>query len=135
GTAWALIVNGAAGANLIEGLLAAPDDRSAGASTAVFTALGLLSAYSWRERRLPPQHGTRSWSPLVAGVVLLGWLGTAGKHTDVFAHLAGFCVGVLLGATAAIPGVRRTLERTPQWLGGALALGAIVAAWAWGLRS
>ena len=44
GTAWALIVNGAAAANLVEGLLAVPDDRSAGASTAVFTALGLPAA-------------------------------------------------------------------------------------------
>lgn len=135
GTAWALIVNGAAAANLIEGLLAAPDDRSAGASTAVFTALGLLSAYSWRERRAIPQHWAHAWAPLVGGVVLLGWLGTAGEHTDVFAHLAGFCVGALLGAAAAVGAVRRVLERTPQWFGGALAIGAIAAAWAWGLRS
>lgn len=135
GTAWALIVNGAAGANLIEGLLAAPDNRSAGASTAVFTALGLLSAYSWRERRQLPQRRAHTWSPLIAGIVLLGWLGTSGEHTDVFAHLAGFSVGVLLGATAAIPVVRRALERMPQWLGGAVALGVIAGAWAWGLGS
>jgi membrane associated rhomboid family serine protease len=135
GTAWALIVNGAAAANLIEGLLAVPDDRSAGASTAVFTALGLLAAYSWWERRHLPQRWARAWGPLIAGVVLLGWFGTAGEHTDVFAHLAGFCVGVLLGTTAAVAAVRRVLERTPQWLGGALALGAIAGAWAWGLRS
>jgi rhomboid protease GluP len=135
GTAWALIVNGAAAANLIEGLLADPHDRSAGASTAVFTALGMLAAYSWRERRSLPQHWAHSWGPLVAGVVLLGWFGTAGAHTDVFAHLAGFCVGVLLGATAAITAVRGVLERTPQWLGGAVALGAIAGAWAWALRS
>jgi rhomboid protease GluP len=135
GTAWALIVNGAAAANLIEGLLATPDDRSAGASTAVFTALGLLAAYSWWERRHLPQHWSRYWGPLIAGVVLLGWFGTAGEHTDVFAHLAGFCVGVLLGTAAAVAAVRRVLERAPQWVGGALALGAIAGAWAWGLRS
>ncbi len=135
GVAWALIVNGAAAANLLEGLLATPDDRSAGASTAVFTALGLLAAYSWRERRRFPQRWAHSWAPLVAGIVLLGWLGTAGEHTDVFAHLAGFCVGVLLGAAAAAPTVRRTLERAPQWLGGLLALGAIAGAWVWGLAS
>ena len=135
GTAWALIVNGGAVANLIEGLLAAPDDRSAGASTAVFTALGLLAAYSWWERRQLPQRWARAWGPLVAGVVLLGWLGTAGEHTDVFAHLAGFCVGVLLGTTAAVAPVRRVLERAPQWIGGALALGAVAAAWALALQS
>jgi rhomboid protease GluP len=135
GVAWALIVNGAACANLLEGLLAAPDDRSAGASTAVFTALGLLAAYSWRERRHLPQRRALAWSPLVAGVVLLGWLGTAGEHTDVFAHLAGFLVGALLGAAAAAGAVRRTLERIPQSLAGAVALGAVVIAWACGLRS
>ena len=134
GIAWALIVNGGAAANLIEGLLAAPQDRSAGASTAVFTALGLLAAYSWRERRRLPQHWAHAWGPLIAGVVLLGWFGTAGEHTDVFAHLAGFCVGVLLGSTAAVEAVRRALERTPQWLGGALALGAIAGAWLLALR-
>ena len=135
GTAWALIVNGAAAANLIEGLLAVPEDRSAGASTAVFTALGLLAAYSWWERRRLPQHWARAWGPLIAGVVLLGWFGTEGEHTDVFAHLAGFCVGALLGTTAAVVPVRRVLERVPQWIGGALALGAIAAAWAFALHS
>ena len=35
-----------------EALLAAADHRSVGASTAVFTALGLMAAYSWRERHL-----------------------------------------------------------------------------------
>ncbi len=135
GTAWALIVNGAACANLVEGVFAAPDDRSAGASTAVFTALGLLAAYSWSERRLLPQRWAHAWGPLIAGAVLLGWFGTAGEHTDVFAHLAGFCVGAVLGAMAAMATLRRVLERAPQWVGGALALGPIAAAWVWGLRS
>lgn len=135
GVAWVLIVNGAAAANLLEGLLAPADDRSAGASTAVFTALGLLAAYSWRERRRLPQHWALRLSPLVAGVVLLGWLGTAGEHTDVFAHLAGFTVGVLLGALAAVPTMRTALERVPQRLAGALALAVLALAWGLALRA
>jgi rhomboid protease GluP len=135
GVAWALTVNGGACANLFEGLLAAPDHRSAGASTAVFTTLGLLAAYTWRQRRRIAQAWALGLSPLVAGVVLLGWLGTAGAHTDVFAHLCGFVVGGLLGAVAAAPGVRRALERTPQWLAGALALGPVALAWLLALRS
>ncbi len=134
GVAWVLVVNGAAAANLLEGWLAPADYRSAGASTAVFSALGLLAAYSWRERRRLAQHWARSWSPLIAGVVLLGWLGTAGEHTDVFGHLAGFVVGLLLGALAAVPNVRSVLERVPQWLAGALAIGAIGFAWGLALR-
>lgn len=129
GAAWVLIVNGGAIANLIEGLLAAGAHRSAGASTAVFTALGMLSAHSWRERRSVREHWALGWSPLVAGVVLLGWLGTAGRHTDVFAHLMGFLVGVLLGAAVAAPSAQRLLARTPQWLSGALALGSVAFAW------
>lgn len=134
GTAWALIVNGGAVANLIEGLLAAGPHRSAGASTAVFTALGLLAAYAWRERRSMREHWALDLSPLVAGVVLLGWLGTAGRHTDVFAHLMGFLVGVLLGTAIAAPGLQRSLEQLPQWVSGAFALGPIVLAWLLAVR-
>jgi rhomboid protease GluP len=134
GVAWALVVNGAAAANLLEGLLAPADYRSAGASTAVFTALGLLAAYSWRERRRIPQHWALRFGPLIAGVVLLGWLGTAGEHTDVFGHLAGFAVGLLLGTLAAASKVRHMLERTPQWLAGAVALAAVALAWGFALR-
>ncbi len=135
GIAWALIVNGGACADLLEGSLAAAPYRAAGASTAVFTALGLLAAYSWRQRRRLAQHWAVAWSPLVAGVVLLGWLGTAGANTDVFAHLAGFAVGVALGAAAAAPRIERGLERVPQWLAGALALGSVTLAWLCALAS
>jgi rhomboid protease GluP len=135
GVAWALIVNGGACADLLEGLLAVPSRRAAGASTAVFTALGLLAAYSWRQRRRLAPHWALGWSPLVAGVVLLGWLGTAGAETDIFAHLAGFATGAVLGAVAAAPRLRRALERAPQWLAGALALGPVALAWLWALAS
>src|SRR5579862_2584275 len=50
GTAWLLTVTGAALANLLEGLLGPAEHVSVGASTAVFAALGAMSAYSWRER-------------------------------------------------------------------------------------
>jgi rhomboid protease GluP len=129
GTAWFLTVSGAALANLIEGLLGPPEHAAVGASTAVFTALGLMSAYSWRERLHLPQHWGRRWAPLVAGVVLLGWTGSAGEGTDLVAHLAGFAVGLLLGAAAAVPAVRRFTERIPQWLSGGAALASIAIAW------
>ncbi len=131
GVAWLLIVLGGGAANWVEGVLGPPWHESVGASTAVFAALGLMAAYTWRERlRLPQSWGNR-WGPLVAGVVLLGWLGTAGKHTDIMAHLLGFAVGVLLGWAAAKPAVSRRLHRSPQWPP-ALAAVAIMAL-AWGL--
>jgi rhomboid protease GluP len=129
GTAWLLTVSGAGLANLLEGLWAAPEHRSVGASTAVFTALGAMAAYSWRERFALPQRWARRWGPLVAGVILLGWTGSAGEGTDLVAHLLGFLVGALLGATAALPGIQRRLARAPQVLLGTLALAALAAAW------
>jgi len=135
GMAWLLTVSGGALANLLEALLAPPEHRAVGASTAVFSALGAMSAYSWRERFALPQSWARRWGPLVAGVILLGWTGSAGEGTDVMGHLTGFAVGALLGSTAALPQVRRQLERVPQAASGALALLSIVIAWWCALRS
>ncbi len=131
GVAWLLIVMGGGVANLLEGLTAAPWHQSVGASTAVFTALGLMSAYTWRERLQLPQRWVQRWGPLGAGVFLLGWLGTAGKETDVMAHLLGFSIGVLFGAIAALPAVRRRLHELPQWPAGLAA--TVIMAVAWGL--
>jgi rhomboid protease GluP len=130
GTAWLLGLCGAALANLIEGLLAPPEHRAVGASTAVFSILGMMSAYSWRERFALRQRWARRWGPLIAGVILLGWTGTAGEGTDVMAHLAGFAVGAIIGATAVLPRPRRLLHGVPQALSGAAALFSIAIAWA-----
>lgn len=135
GVAWLLIVAGGGIANLVEGLTAAPWHQSVGASTAVFAALGLMSAYTWRERLGLPQRWVQRWGPLVAGVILLGWLGTAGKETDVMAHLLGFGIGVLLGTVAALPSVRRRLHDLPQWPAGLAATVIMVGAWGLALAS
>lgn len=130
GVAWLLTLEGAAVAGLLEGLLGPADHRAVGASTAVFTALGLLSAYAWRMRQQLPQRWPQRWAPLVAGVVLLGWLGSAGEDTDLIGHVAGFAVGVALGVLAALPAAQRILLRLPQWVAGALALASLATAWA-----
>jgi membrane associated rhomboid family serine protease len=134
GCAWLLIVTGAAAANLFNARFGPDWYRSAGASTAVFSALGLMAAHSWRTRFHLPQRRVSRWAPLVAGVVLLGWFGTAGEGTDVVAHALGFVVGGLLGALAALRAVAARLERVPQWLTGMLALLSLAAAWACALR-
>lgn len=135
GVAWLLIVAGGGIANLLEGLLAPPWHQSAGASTAVFTALGLMSAYTWQERLQLPQKWAQRWGPLVVGVMLLAWLGTGGKDTDVMAHLLGFGIGVLLGALAALPAIRRHLHDLPQWPAGLAAVAIMATAWALALAS
>jgi rhomboid protease GluP len=144
GTAWLLTVTGAALANLFEAFTGPADHRAVGASTAVFTALGLMAAYSWRERFQLTQRWARRWGPLVAGVILLGWTGSGGgsedgqpsaENVDIVGHVSGFAMGLLLGATAALPRWRRLLDRIPQWLSGAVALGSLAVAWICALRS
>jgi rhomboid protease GluP len=135
GSAWFLIVNGAALANWLEAELGPATHRAVGASTAVFTALGMLAAHAWRTRFHLPQRWALRWAPLVAGVVLLGWLGSAGEGTDLVAHATGFIVGVLIGTGAALPSVERTLTRMPQWLAGLAAFASVALAWSCALLS
>jgi rhomboid protease GluP len=146
GTTWFLVVMGAGLANWIEAFFGPAAHRSVGASTAVFTALGLLSAYSWRTRLSYPQRWALRWGPLVAGVVLLSWTGTgaqsleepgggAGQTVDVVAHALGFAVGLLAGAGAALESVSRVLNRVPQWLAGLLALVPVAVGWIRALSS
>jgi rhomboid protease GluP len=135
GLAWLLTVTAAGVANLLEGLFGPADHRAVGASTAVFAALGAMAAYSWRERFGWRQRWARRWGPLIAGVILLGWTGSAGEQTDTVAHVGGFVVGALLGATVALPPVQRSLRWLPQWLSGAAARGCLALAWWLALRS
>jgi membrane associated rhomboid family serine protease len=145
GSAWLLIVTGAACANLLEGLFGPPSHQSVGASTAVFTALGLLAAHAWRLRSSHTQRWAVRWAPLVGGVVLLGWFGSGGGNgdedgaaatqVDVVAHVIGFMMGCMLGVLAAQPAVRRLLDRLPQWISGLAALASIAIAWACALSA
>ena len=75
---------------------------SLGASTAVFAALGILSGHglaeTFRDRTNLPW--ARITAPVLAGVVLLGWLGSGnGTNTDVMGHVFGFGSGLVAGAT------------------------------------
>ena len=146
GRAWLCVVLGAGLANWIESILASAWHRSVGASTAVFTALGLLSAYSWRTRLALPQRWALRWGPLVAGVLLLAWTGTggeslddpssgAGQSVDVLAHALGFMTGLLTGAVMSVAGISGPLNRVPQWICGVLALVPIAVSWAFALSS
>lgn len=149
GNAWLLVVVGAGLANWIEAYFGPSKHLSVGASTAVFTALGLLSAYSWRTRLAYPQRWALRWGPLVAGVIMLSWTGTGGESpdqpggggqsvdvsVDVLAHALGFAVGLCAGAGVALGAASRVLDRVPQWLAGLLALVPLVLAWIRALSS
>ena len=100
---WAMILLAGMVGNVITSAVTYPDPFvSLGASTAVFGALGILSGVglveNFREELRMPWM--RVLAPLLAGLVLLGWLGGAapGAGVDVFGHVFGFSAGVLLGA-------------------------------------
>jgi len=84
---WLALAAGVAG-NVLTALVAGDGHVSFGASTAVFGALGTLSALQVPRRR--------AWLTLGVGVALLGFLGT-GTRADLLAHVFGFAAGVAEG--------------------------------------
>lgn len=100
--AWGMILACGTAGNFLTAWTRYPDGYlSIGASTAVFAALGILAGLEFSNSVREPTH--RSWmrmaAPLVAGFILLGWLGggTEGGNTDVMAHAFGFGSGLLAG--------------------------------------
>ena len=98
--AWMLLLSCSVLANLGLGLLNGLNDyRSLGASTAVFTALGLLTGVALRHAASAGLR--RSWRriliPFASGLGLLGLFGAGGIQTDLSAHLAGFLCGIFGG--------------------------------------
>jgi len=134
GIGWLTVLLAGAGANALGAWLQGPDHRSLGASTAVFAALGMLVAYTWRRGFWRDTPWRARIAPIVAGLGLLAFTGTGGENTDLGAHLFGFCVGFgggLALARALTP--RRLRNRRLQIGCAAAAAVAVVAAWAWGL--
>ncbi|MEM1268716.1 MAG: rhomboid family intramembrane serine protease [Bacteroidota bacterium] len=128
GYAWALTVGSGALGNLVNAFFQAPWHRAIGASTAVFAAIGVLTAL-----QVAPRQGEslmRRLVPIGAGLVLLGFFGAGDENTDVGAHIFGFFVGFAVGVWAGryrkehgLPGPERQRQ-----LGG-LAIGLVAIAW------
>jgi membrane associated rhomboid family serine protease len=114
-------------ANAINSTIQPVHHVSAGASTMVFSLLGLLAAYAWRRRADSGERWAYRWAPLIAGLFLLGFTGIGGENTDVLAHLTGFVTG--LGTGWWLGRLTRIPRAHVQWLVGLGALAAIVAAW------
>jgi membrane associated rhomboid family serine protease len=84
---WLALAAGVAG-NVLTALALRGGHVSIGASTAVFGALGTLSALQVPRRS--------AWLTLGVGVALLGLLGTSAR-ADLLAHLLGFAMGIAEG--------------------------------------
>ncbi len=140
GLGWAAIVLAGSLGFALEALVRG-DFASIGASTGVFAALGVQVAHQWRLRRVYRGVAWKRWAPVLAGLVLLGYLGISDpKETpdwmarevariDVLGHAAGFITGCVVGwCLGAGPRGVQVSPRVQALLGG-LALAAIAGAW------
>lgn len=136
GVGWLAILGAAALANGFDALLQPPAHRSIGASTAVFAALGMLTAYTWRRGFLRETPWRGRIAPIVAGLGLLAFTGTGGENTDLLAHFTGFAVGFGSGlALARWARVELLSSRRTQRLCAAVTLALVIGAWVWGLAA
>jgi membrane associated rhomboid family serine protease len=133
GVAWASILVGAMMGNALDALWMPEQQRSIGASTAVFASLGILSAYAWTLETATNLRWAKRLGPLIAGVILLGFLGAGGERTDVVAHVTGFISGCLLGVALGKIPERRFDSRGLQLASGAFSLAAVAVAWLFAL--
>jgi rhomboid protease GluP len=136
GFGWLNVLLAAALANGLNVWVQGAGHRSIGASTAVFAALGLLVAYTWRRGFFRDTPWRGRIAPIVAGLGLLAFTGTSGENTDLGAHLFGFIMGfgsgVALARFAPVPWLRN-----PRVQGASAAVAAllVLAAWAIGLAA
>ena len=129
GVAWLVIVFSGALGNWVNALLQSADHASIGASTAVFSALGVLISHALQPRSGPRESFLKRWSPLIGGLVLFGLTGIGGENTDVTAHATGLLAGLALGwAGAALP-ADWLRSRSVQLTSGVVAMTVVAVAW------
>lgn len=97
GVGWLIILATGIVGNLTNALLYKSGHISVGASTAIFGAIGILSAYQFFKKFKQSGQKIKAFLPLSCGLALLGILGS-GEHSDLMAHLFGFLSGILLGS-------------------------------------
>lgn len=109
--------------NLGNALIQAPEHLSIGASTAVFSALGVLAGSEWQRRNLMRQTTLRRAAPVVLALTAFAMHGVPREvgNVDVGAHAMGLLAGFLLGVPL-------------PWMMG-LGLAKKPFQWCWGLLS
>jgi len=129
GLAWAGILVAAVAGNALNVALQAPGHLSLGASTAVFSALGVAATHIWFTHGRWATGWARRWAPFVGAVVLLTYLGTGDARTDVVAHLTGFLSGCAVGLALSWRPAAWLYSGAVGALLGLAALATIVGSW------
>jgi len=137
GVAWLGILLGGLLGNALNALIQPSGHLAIGASTAVFAALGLLAAYTWRRGFFRQTSWKTRAAPVIAAIGLLAFIGAGGGgeggNVDIIAHLTGFISGFAIGVLLALGDLPRR-PRIQVYTGvGAAAILAV--AWAWGLSA
>lgn len=127
GVGCAIILLAGASGNMVNAFMYQDSHLSIGASTAVFGAVGILSAYQFVRRRKTGGAKSRPWLPVLGGIALLGILGGA-AHVDLGAHLFGFLMGMMVGIVYALYCASRINARH-QYVFGLIAAGLVVFSW------
>jgi rhomboid protease GluP len=128
GVGWLLILLTGVFGNLANAGFQGHGHYSIGASTAVFGAIGLLSAFQFWDKYRRPGYRVKAWLPLAGGLALLGFLGTAGEHTDIMAHLFGLLSGCIIGSIYSLL-LHRPLPDKHQRIAWCITIGILVLAW------
>ncbi len=121
-----VLLAGAAG-NALAALAYGSPHLAAGASTAVFGAVGLLAARQVVVRWQSRSTGRKAWVVVAASLALLGLLGT-GPRADLLGHLFGLGMGGVLGLATALA-LRRLPGPAVQWALTLAAAAMVVGAW------
>jgi len=133
GLGWLMVLASGGLGNALNAVFFRSGHLSVGSSTAIFGALGILSAIQFTRRIRIPGERLRAMLPLGGGLALLAVLGTA-QNSDLLAHLFGFAAGMALGGVFAL-----LMEAAPGRRCQFCALAAVAVAigfsWACGLGS
>jgi membrane associated rhomboid family serine protease len=127
GVGWLMVVASGIAGNLMNAYFYKVGHLSIGASTAVFGAIGILSALQFFKKISQPGQRLKALWPFAAGVALLGFLGSS-KNADLTAHLFGFFSGIILGALYFLE-IKRPPGRGAQAASLLLVAVVLIAAW------
>ncbi|MFO7714083.1 rhomboid family intramembrane serine protease [Desulfosarcina sp.] len=127
GVGWLMLLASGMLGNLANAWFYQTGHLSIGASTTVFGAVGVLSAYQFIHKIKVRGERYQAFLPIAAGMALLAFLGAA-RHSDIMGHLFGFMSGLALGMIYCFF-VKQSLRWSYQI--GALLLAAAVLGGAW----